>query len=133
VAVNLVTGYPGRMRGRTPTINVDFERHTFVLAGVDPEKPPVTLNDVEQVAFFKRDELTTDLICCEITLSADQSARTLFLHEEVPGWNDLIALLEHLPGFDRDWWAKVAKPPFVENRTVAFRNPSASANGDSAT
>ena len=107
------------MKRPDPTIRVEGD--AFSLTGVVPEPPPIGLDDIEEVTFFKRDELTTDLICCEIAVSADKGGKTWFLHEEVPGWNDLVRLLERLPGFDRNWFDAVAKPAFIENRTVVFR------------
>ncbi len=75
------------------------------------------LEQVESVTFYKRDALTTDLICCEVQVAGE----TWFFHEEMKGWNLLMKHLEQLPGFRSDWYALVAQPPFSENRTVAFR------------
>ena len=77
---------------------------------------PFPLTDVERVEFFKRDELTTDLICCEV-VAGDA---VCFAHEAGPGWADLVEALETLPGFDAEWFAKVSQPPFEERRTVVF-------------
>ncbi len=115
--------YPCHMTLRKPTPGIQVDGDAFMLVGVAPELPPITLDDIEDVTFFKRDEWATDLICCEIAVSAEKGGQTWFLHEEVPGWSDLIALMERLPGFDPHWWGKVAHPAFAENRTVAFRKP----------
>ena len=106
---------------RKPEPRIQVDRDAFTLVGGEPEAPPIALGDIEQVTFFKRDELTTDLICCEITVSPDKGGKTWLLHEEVPGWNDLVALLERLPGFNRDWFGTVVQPAFAENRTVVFQ------------
>lgn len=53
------------------------------------------LDAVEKVVFFKLDELTTDLICCEV----EASGEVWFFHEEADGWKGLISYLEQLPGF----------------------------------
>jgi len=81
----------------------------------------ISVNSVTEVAVYKRDEIVTDLICCDI-FTADGTVRTV--HEEMPGFNDLIAAFKDLPGFDADWWGKVIKPAFVENWTVVYKRES---------
>jgi hypothetical protein len=84
----------------------------------DLTKPASALDvkTIDRVTFFKRDELTTDLICCEI----EAGGTTWFAHEEAPDWQALLARLEALPGFRRDWFEQVAQPPFAPNAFVAF-------------
>lgn len=71
---------------------------------------------IDKVIFFKRDELTTDLICCEVL--ADQ--QSWLFNEEVKEWDALLDRLSALPGFPADWHASVSQPPFALNTTVAF-------------
>jgi hypothetical protein len=104
---------------RSTTIRVDGE--TFVVEGGDAPRKPVAFDDIHEVVFFKRDELTTDLICCDIVVRTEQGSETWFLHEELPGWDDLVRFLERLPGFDREWFRKVAWPAFAANPTSVFR------------
>ena len=75
------------------------------------------LSDIERVTFYKRDEITTDLICCDIETANE--VRTF--HEELDGWTALIDHLEKLPNFKRDWFAAVSQPPFGTSETVAFK------------
>ena len=75
------------------------------------------LDVILEVVFFKRDEITTDLICCEVTTSGD----VWHFHEDWPGWRSLITHLEALPGWRADWLAGVSQPPFAHSRTVAFK------------
>ncbi|MBL8543088.1 MAG: hypothetical protein JNJ63_04720 [Hyphomonadaceae bacterium] len=98
-------------------INAD----AFAVEGLDPPREPVALDDIQEVTFFKRDELTTDLICCDIVVCTAQGVETWFLHEELPGWDDLTRLLERLPGFDSQWFRKVAWPAFASNPTSVFK------------
>ena len=77
----------------------------------------IPLGDVERVEFFKRNELTTDLICCTIVFG---DGGKLFLHEEMPDWQNKIESLAELDGFDQDWFAKVSQPPFAASNHVAF-------------
>lgn len=90
----------------------------------DSRVSPIALESIQEVAFFKRDELTTDLVCCEIIARGEGGVVTWFFHEEAPEWGDVLALLEQLPGFDREWASKVLQPPFAENRTVVFQRPA---------
>jgi hypothetical protein len=82
---------------------------------VVPDQLP--LRQIEVVTFYKRDELTTDLICCDVQIGGE----TFFFHEEAEGWDLLIKHLEQLPGFRSDWYASVSQPPFSLSTTVAFR------------
>lgn len=79
-----------------------------------------TLNRVRHVIFYKKDELTTDLICCEVRVAVGAREDILFFHEEMAGWKRMIARLSELPGFDQEWFEKVVQPAFEEQRTVAF-------------
>jgi hypothetical protein len=81
----------------------------------------IKLDSVDEVVFFKRDELTTDLICCNLILNTKNGLQTWFFHEETSEWKELITWLNGLSGFDQDWFKKVMQPPFAESRTVAFR------------
>lgn len=74
------------------------------------------LDDVAKVTFYKRDDLTTDLICCDIVAGG----RVWTFHEDQPGWNALIQHLEALPGFRRDWFEAISQPPFAACEFVAF-------------
>jgi hypothetical protein len=74
------------------------------------------LSEIDKVTFYKRDEITSDLICCEIVIAG--TAWTF--HEELDGWGLLIAHLQSLPSFRGDWFAAVSQPPFAASETVAF-------------
>lgn len=77
----------------------------------------IPLTEIEQVTFYKRDEVTTDLICCDI----EARGKTWVYHEEAEGWDDLLRHLEQLPTFKQDWYETVVHPPFATCETVAFR------------
>lgn len=78
------------------------------------------LTDVTEVVFYKHDELTTDLVCCDMTVGSGSDARVWTLHEEMPGFEDLLTLFGQLDGFRKDWRDAVIQPAFAENRTVVF-------------
>ncbi len=74
------------------------------------------LNSIDRIKFFKRDEITTDLIFCEITSGTD----CYFFHEEMDGWNKVISDFECLSAFDKGWFGHVSLPPFREAKFVAY-------------
>ena len=77
----------------------------------------VPLREIDAVVFYKRDEITTDLICCDVEVAGC----VWTFHEEASGWKDLIAHLAGLPGFRTDWYADVVNPPFAASETAAYR------------
>jgi hypothetical protein len=74
------------------------------------------LTDIQKVTFYKRDELTTELICCDV----QARGQTWFFHEHAEGWDELVRYLERLPSFRKDWYEAVVQPPFAASETVAF-------------
>lgn len=76
----------------------------------------IPLSSILKVTFYKRDEVATDLICCEVVTGEKLWA----FHEELPGWDLLIAHLGGLPGFRKDWFDAVSQPAFAKCETVAF-------------
>jgi hypothetical protein len=112
------------MRLRKRPVNIRVDGDTFAIAGLDQPCQPVALDEIQEVTFYKRDELTTDLICCDVVVNTPQGSQTWFLHEELAGWNDFLKLLERLPGFDREWFQKVAFPAFAANPTPVFKKQS---------
>lgn len=90
----------------------------MIRADVEGCVTELSLDDVSTVVFYKRDEITTDLICCELGLASDAIWR---FHEEMPSWQALLDALSTLPGFDRNWQVDVVPQAFAENRFVAFR------------
>lgn len=85
------------------------------------ESKKFELKNIIEVRFFKRDELTSDLICCEIIANVDDEPHTWFYHEEATEWGKIIEQLELISGFDRKWREKVVLPPFEKCMTIAFR------------
>jgi len=86
----------------------------------------VTLNEVTAIIVYKRDELTTDLVCCDIVTGTADGEQARTIHEELPGFDAVMDNFETLPGFDQRWRDKVIKPAFATNRTVIYsRNASA--------
>lgn len=76
-----------------------------------------SIEDVEKVEFYKLDQLTTDLICCEISLHRGD---VFVFHEEMSFWDEKLNRLSNLTGFDAAWFGKVSQPPFASSNYIAF-------------
>ncbi|VWX48339.1 hypothetical protein [Novosphingobium sp. 9U] len=75
------------------------------------------LPEISAVTFYKRDEITTDLICCDVQVAG----QVWSFHEEVTGWLDLMSHLSALPSFRADWYEAVVSEPFSTSETVAYQ------------
>ena len=75
------------------------------------------LSGIDTVTFYKRDELTSDLICCDVSIED----RVWTFHEEMVGWDDLLNHLTKLPDLHADWFTRVSQPPFEPSATVAYQ------------
>jgi hypothetical protein len=76
--------------------------------------------DVEEVCAFKRDLLTTDLICLEFKKLGKEEYYEM--NEEMVGYHDLLELIpEHLPKFNRGWFSSIALPAFASNHQVIWK------------
>jgi hypothetical protein len=51
------------------------------------------LSGIDAVTFYKRDELMSDLICCDVYVGQ----RVWTFHEEIVGWDDLLNHLYRSP------------------------------------
>jgi hypothetical protein len=75
------------------------------------------LAGIDSVTFCKRDEITTDIISCDIEIGGE----TWSFHEEMAGWATLLQHLEQLPGLRADWFGAVSQPAFEAREIEAFR------------
>lgn len=80
----------------------------------------VSLDEVSAIVAYKLDELTTDLVCCDIVTGAGDGEQIRTIHEHLPGFDAVMVGFETLPGFDRNWRDAVILPPFAANRTVIY-------------
>lgn len=80
----------------------------------------VSFDEVSAIVAYKLDELTSDLVCCDIVTGAGDGERIRTIHEELPGFDAAMAGFETLTGFDRKWRDAVILPPFAANRTVIY-------------
>lgn len=75
------------------------------------------LGDIETVVFYKRDEVTSELICCDVKIAG----KTWMFHEALAGWDLLLNHLSGLPGFRSDALAATTQRDFDAGIVVAFR------------
>ena len=110
---------------RTPSWlrhRIDATQAKLSLVPVEPFFPPgacLDWSDVRRVSAYKRDLLTTDLVC----LSFEGTSDSLEVNEEMAGWKELVdALPELLPGSLAygEWFPHVVRPPFAPRFFVVF-------------
>lgn len=80
----------------------------------------VSFAEVSAIVAYKLDELTADLVCCDIVTGAGDGKQIRTIHEELLGFDAVMKAFEALPGFDRRWRDAVVLPPFATNRTVVY-------------
>jgi hypothetical protein len=84
----------------------------------------VSYDEVGAIVAYKLDELTTDLVCCDIVTCAGDGEQIRTIHEELPGFGAAMKSFESLPGFDREWRDAILLPPSATNRTVIYSRPA---------
>ena len=73
---------------------------------------------VKNVTAFKKDLLTTDLICLEFE---DIEGNFWLIHEEIIGFMDVAEKLkEQFPSINESWYTDVMMPPFERNHTILY-------------
>ena len=81
---------------------------------------PFDTSQIRGILFYKRDEITTDLACCDVEVEGAEGPQTWTNHEEAENWTDWLVEFARLPGFDDNWYSEVSKPPFAPSSTVAY-------------
>jgi hypothetical protein len=106
----------------TGTIRLDAEGASFYQGESERQ---LTWQEVQRVLAFKRDELTTDLVCLSFISGGSASVE---VNEEMEGWDDLLgALPVALPGAmsSDEIYSSVMAPAFVTKETVVFERHAA--------
>src|SRR4028118_691896 len=85
----------GSIRCSAESFAVQVGRRTIVTVG---------FGDIVRATAFKRDEITTDLLCVAIAMA---DGRSVELHEEIDGFDEWMRRMEALDGFKRGWRGKV--------------------------
>ena len=97
---------------------LDLVPDGFRLIRASEDIAQISWQEIEEVTAFKRDLITTDLICIEIRTHDD---RVMEFNEEVAGFEPCLEEMQrNLHGFDTRWHEKVVKPAFAANKTVLF-------------
>ncbi len=81
----------------------------------------VSLSNVSSIVAYKVDEITTDLICCDITTIVDGLEEIRTIHEEIAGFQTVIAQFEALPGFNKQSRDTIVHQPFAAKSTTLYR------------
>jgi hypothetical protein len=78
----------------------------------------VNWTEIQQIEAYKVNLITTDEICIEVELQES----ILTITEETNGWNEFIEkILIVFPEIDKNWWSKVAHPPFQTNHLILYK------------
>jgi hypothetical protein len=81
-------------------------------------------DEVEEVHAYKKDLLTTDMICLAFKKTAAEEY--IHVHEEMAGYHDLLGVLpRYLAGFNLEWFSSVAFPAFDTNHQIIWRKSPA--------
>lgn len=78
--------------------------------------------DILEIATWKEDLWSTDLICIEFRVSENDLWYSC--NEEELGWKELLLKLEQQFQVTNSWWSRVAFPAFVPNWTCIWTRPA---------
>lgn len=77
--------------------------------------------DIAWIRCFKRDLLTTDLVCIEVSSKVEEACRVT-LNEEMAGFDEFcVAVAKIIPDEYKDWRRNVVLPAFATNELVIYR------------
>ncbi|MCX5804628.1 MAG: hypothetical protein NT010_00985 [Proteobacteria bacterium] len=80
----------------------------------------VDFEKIFKIIAFKRDLLTTDIVCFAIEVREQDTSNIIEINEEIAGFDTLDERLSQIPGFMSNWREFVIKPPFARQETVIF-------------
>ncbi|HET7464722.1 MAG TPA: hypothetical protein VFJ82_26000 [Longimicrobium sp.] len=112
-------------RFQPPRQWIVVERDGFTVHSADGQNHRVEWKAVERITACKRDEWSTDLICLDFECAG--GAGLHFVHEDLPGYEEMVRALEATLPLRAGWWAKVAHLPFAPNVTVLYQRAAAGA------
>jgi len=117
--MKLLTKIRDRMSGKTLKRDVRFDSDGFAVVRYEPPAESVRWSDIHEVYGFKLDLFSIDEICLGFTL--DEDGRYIWVGEDDGGFKEFRSEVERRFGFDPDWFGKIMKPAFVENRTTLWK------------
>lgn len=109
---------------RKPKIIVTDNGFAIVAAKITDT---ISFQEFSQIIAYKIDELTSDLVCCDIVTGSGSGEQVRSVHEETPGFEALMARFETLPGFHPKWREAVILPPFANNPTIIYNRAGSAA------
>ena len=92
-------------------------RHDEALVG------GVKWNEIHKILAFKRDMVTSDLVCLEFQLVGKDEV--FEVNDNVGGFWDLAKRVKKVfPDSDHEWEESVVKPVFARNANVIYERPT---------
>jgi hypothetical protein len=87
----------------------------------DPGEGPRTISweSIQQIEGFKRDQITSDLICLLIRYD-DGAEKTVEINEDMEGFGVVESELERRKFLKSSWREYVTLPPFQQRKFVLF-------------
>ncbi len=104
------------------TTDLEEEKYGIVKAtenAITLEKDTQVLyENIISIDVYKRDLMTTDLICLSFNFIEGKEELSLEIHEHMKGYKETIEKLpKYFPTIDQEWFTKVAFPAFETNLT----------------
>lgn len=85
----------------------------------DEHQYSFNLSEVKEIFAFKRDIFAVDLIC--LGFRTDESGSYCEIDEQMDNYNECLSQLhQYFSGFNKEWFCKVAFPPFETNCTTIW-------------
>lgn len=111
-----------RMARDYPKREVAFDGEGFTVLEESEIRARVSWSQIIEIFAYKMDLFTVDEICIGFRL--DESGTHYWVSEEFLGYKEFIEQLRiSFPGIREDWFAEVAFPAFIENRTTLWGQP----------
>jgi hypothetical protein len=118
-------GFVRRWFGRQEKIREELllTEDGFETIAADPSH--IRWSEIFRVTAFKRDEITSDLLCLAFEACSLPSGMHVEINEEVPGFDAVVlSMMKHLP-IDPQWRHSVLLPAFARNLKVIYETPDA--------
>jgi hypothetical protein len=108
-----------RMSGRTLVCAVRFDTEGFAIEAYEKQPVFIRWTEVKEVCGFKRDLFSVDEIRLGFRYGVEDSFTSV--GEDDISFKDFRSEVERRFGLDEAWFARIAQPPFAENRTTLWQ------------
>lgn len=102
---------------RAPAI-ISVDNGFAIVRGTD--RDVVRFDEVQAVIAWKRDKLTSDLVCCDFVTDSREGEQVRTVHEELAGFQALMTRFAVLPGVDQHSWEAVIGTAFATDRRIIY-------------